>query len=396
MNTNNTRFLRTANRYIVLMAILEHSTLTIEEIIRITNLSRPTILEILKALIADGLVTKSGKAAAAVGRQPVTYCINNNHLFAMGIDTDFPETHLAISNLSGEMIFSCSKHIPIDTPADGIVTKLVELIEYAIAEAGIPRDDIIGLGLGAPAMVNVPQNLAVRISKVPSWQNIDIAAYIQEKTGIYTTVHNDAHVLGLIERKYRNLQNESFLYITHRSGVGSAIFINGELYDGSFGNSGYLGHICIDLNGPRCECGNTGCLELYCSRRAIVNNYNQKAHDAGLPMFFDCDQIFAASAEGNELATEVLQDAGRVLGIGIANLIMLYDINHVILGWVKDKNTPFFRSLVEAIKIRHQAFLDVSDVTVELGMSDEINSGLAGCYYVLNQFFQAPTIQLNP
>lgn len=396
MNTNNAKFLRTANRYIVLMAILEHSSLTIEEMIRITNLSRPTVLEILKNLTADGLVTKSGKAATAVGRQPVTYSINDAHFFAMGIDTDFPETHLAISNLSGDLIYSSTKMIPIDTPAEGIVAKLVELIEYSIEDSGIAREEIIGLGLGAPAIINAPRNLAVKISKIPSWQNIDIAAYIQEKTGIYTSVHNDAHLLGLIERKYRKLQNESFIYITHRSGVGSAVFINGEMYDGSFGNSGYLGHTCIDINGPECECGNHGCLELYCSKRAIVSNYNKEALDRGLPMCFDCDQVFDLSAAGDELASKVLGNAGRILGIGIANLINLYDIDHVIMGWVKDKDTVFFTSLVRSINNQRRAFTDVGSVTVELGLSDDASSGLAGCYYVLSQFFQAPTIQFNP
>lgn len=352
-------------------------------------------MEILKLLSKEGLVVKSGKVSTVVGRQPTTYEINNHILYAMGIDIDFPEAHLAISNLSGEMIFSSSCVIPTSLSAEAIQDRICLMVEEAIHDSEINRKEIIGLGIGLPAIVDIQRNLALRISKIPSWHNIDLASYIQTNCGIYTFIRNDAHLLGLIERKYWNLKEKSFLYITHRSGVGSSIFINGELYDGGFGNSGYIGHSCIDIHGPKCECGNSGCLELYCSRRAIVTNYNTEAKKNSLPIYSDAEQIFDSCQKGNELAKKVLEEAGRVLGLGIANVLLLYDINHVVLGCVKSKDTPFFSTMLHTINEQMHSFSETSSVSIELGVSDDLNSGMAGCYFILSQFFQAPSVQLS-
>lgn len=392
---NNTRVLRSANRYIVLMALLERGQLTVEDIIRITQLSRPTVLQILKELMQEQLITKAGKHQTEVGRQPTLYTINNQSYFAMGIDIDLPEVHLAISNLLGNLVYSCSQEISSDIKAPVLANALVDLINRALAEVAIDKTSIIGLGLGIPAIVDTKRNIAPRISQVPTWMDLDIAGYIFEHTGIHVFVHNDVHLLGLIERKQKKLQTESFIYIAHRSGVGSAVFIDGKLYDGSYGNSGTLGHTCVDYNGPRCECGNRGCLEMYCSRRAIVQQYNDLAVKKGLSPCTHCNQVFVRSCLDDPVAGEVLDKSGRILGIGVSNLIKAFDIYHIILDCNQNaKNTPFYSSFAQGVNDGLSGFA-FCPVTIELGSAAAINSGLAGSYYVLSNFFNEPALRVR-
>ncbi|MCU6732334.1 ROK family transcriptional regulator [Diplocloster agilis] len=392
---NNTRVLRSANRYIVLMALLERGQLTVEDIIRITQLSRPTVLQILKELMQEQLIAKAGKHQTEVGRQPTLYTINNQSYFAMGIDIDLPEVHLAISNLLGNLVYSCSQEISFDIKAPVLANALVDLINRALAEVAIDKSSIIGLGLGIPAIVDTKRNMAPRISQVPTWADLDIAGYIFENTGIHVFVHNDVHLLGLIERKQKNLQAESFIYIAHRSGVGSAVFIDGKLYDGSYGNSGTLGHTCVDYNGPRCECGNRGCLEMYCSRRAIVQQYNELAEKKGLSPCTQCNQVFVRSCLDDPVAREVLGKSGRILGIGVSNLIKAFDIYHIILDCNQNaKNTPFYSSFTQGVNDGLSGFA-FCPVTIELGSAAATNSGLAGSYYVLSNFFHEPALRVH-
>jgi predicted NBD/HSP70 family sugar kinase len=280
-------------------------------------------------------------------------------------------------------------------PVEAIGKYLAELIEESLSESGINRSDVIGLGLGIPGLVNIQRNQAIRISRLPEWNNVDIASYIEEHTQIGVSLHNDAHLLALMDKKQLRIGNESFIYIMHRTGVGSAVFIDGKLYDGMFGNSGYLGHTCVDIHGERCECGNRGCLELYCSRRAIIREYNLRAVEAGRTSCRDLAAIYDLSDAEDPLATEVLTRSGSILGVGIANMIKTFDIYRVVLGNVGcGRSNPFFKSVVRSAE---ECLKDFSLIPVrfDIGPTGEEASGLSGCYYVLSNFFNEPSLRIR-
>ena len=389
MKSNNIKIVKKANKFLVLEVIREYECITVEGIINRTGLSRPTVLNIIKELLQDNIIIKSGYASSDIGRQPVLYSINANGFFAMGIDFDGPPVRLAISNLNGEPIYTSYWEIDLEDSIENIFNTIIENINKAIIETGIEISKILGLGLGLPAVIDKSKNKPVIISRISQWRDIALDVFIKSKTGLDVYVKNDAHLLGLAEKNFIK-NTEDIIYIIHRSGIGASIIMNGKLYDGNNGNSGYIGHTVINFNGKRCDCGEKGCLETYCSKRAIVEEY------------YDCTgqkksyyEIIKAAEKRDQNAIDILASAGEVLGLGISNIIKSYDIYTVVIGDLKcSENHLFFKIIKEAVKRSTKSFA-LKPPKVILGKLKEENFGLGGCHYVLGNFFSSPRLTLK-
>ncbi len=345
MKANTYGLIKTANRCLVLNTIKDYGPITTEDLVFQTRLSRPTILSLLKSLEEENIVFKSGYAENAVGRQPALFSLNNKSYFAIGIDCDLPPVRLAISDLSGNIIYSRQWEMDMDESVQSITESLSQNINASIKETNLNYDSIIGLGLGLPAIVNINENKAVRVDRVPEWRNFSLKDVLTEKTGLEIYTRNDAHLLSMVEMSFLDKQVQNALYIVHRSGIGMSIFINGKLYEGSFGNAGYIGHTCINIDGNSCECGNSGCLETYCSKRAIIKDYYEKTKTK--KTYHD---IIALADQKEDNAIAVLESAGRYLGCGIANTVKLFDATHVVLGDLDcSEENPFYKSIQTAI-----------------------------------------------
>jgi predicted NBD/HSP70 family sugar kinase len=397
VKANHSTIIKTANRFLILNTIKDYEPVTVEDIVRKTHLSRPTVLTLLKELTEGRLISKCGFAESMGGRQPALFAIDTSSYYAIGIDMDYPPIRLMISNLKGEKVYSrkWELHYGVDIPQ--IVESIVHHIEESIRESGIDRQAIIGVGLGMPAIINATDNAAVRIERIEGWVNIPIHTAITDRTGLKVYVRNDAHLLAMVEKKLLNIKEANFLYVLYRSGIGMAIFINNALYEGNFGNSGYIGHTAIHANGERCECGKRGCLELYCSKRAIVKQYKAavgSVHEgAGQELTFD--SVIEKADHGDPHAMHVLEAAGKIFGLHLSNAIKLLDVSSVIIGDLScGEANIFYRTIYETIKINTSDYA-IQEVTVQLGMLDEETCGLGGCHFVIEDFFSEPKLTLR-
>lgn len=389
MKANNSKIVKKANKFLVLEIIKEYECITVEGIISHTGLSRPTVLTILKELTEENLVTKSGYAPSDIGRQPVLYSINANGYFSMGIDVDAPPVRLAISNLNGEPVYYSYWEIGLEDTVEDIVNIIIENINKAISEAGIDPSKILGIGLGMPAVIDKTKNKTAVISRIKGWVDVPVDSMIKAKTGIDVYVRNDAHLLGVAEKSF--LKNtDDIIYIIHRSGIGAAIIINGHLYEGKYGNSGYIGHSAIEINGRQCDCGAKGCMETYCSKRSIIEDYYNLTGKR-------CSYVdIIKGAEKNDKdAVSVLIAAGEAFGIGISNVIKAYDISTVVIGDLKcSEKHVFFKTISETVKMNTENYA-LKPPKILVGKLKEQQYGLGGCHFVLKKFFSSPKLKLN-
>ncbi len=389
MKANSTKIIKNANKYLVLDTIKMFECITIEGIINHTGLSRPTVLNIIKELAEQGFVIKSGFAQSEVGRQPILYSINASSYFAIGIDVDAPPVHLVVSNLNGEPLYTTRWNIESYQDVNDIIKNLVNEINLAIETTMIDRKRILGIGLGLPAVVDIKKNRTVRISRIKGWEDIAIDKIITAKTGIEVVVRNDAHLLSIAEnilqKKYENM-----LYVVHRAGIGMSIILNGKLYEGNMGNSGYIGHTIIVPNGNPCDCGNRGCFETYCSKRAIVTRYKQITGQT-----LSYHQILDLARKGEREVVEIFKTAGFIFGIGISNIIKLFDIPIVVLGDMEcNKDHIFFKSIHESVLQNMQGYSNAIPRII-IGKLTENQFGLGGCHFLLQRLFKLPVLNVK-
>ena len=295
--------------------------LSVEEIVTLSRLSRPTVLNILKELDTRGLIYRAGLGESMGGRQPIMYTLNLRRYFAVGVDLEYPPVRVAFSDLREKVLYSQEWDcLPGETMED-IEENLVNAIREGMRRLNIATENLIGIGLGIPGRVDIARNLAVRMDRMDHiWQGGDIAAQLSMKLGVPVTVRNDIHLLAAAERTVQPALPKNFLYVARRVGIGMAVFLNGKSYEGGFGNSGYLGHTVLDPEGPACRCGQRGCLECYATTGAVEINY---ARGAERPA--DYDTIVSRAQEGEPLAMAVLGDAGVKLAMAVVNAMLLYD-----------------------------------------------------------------------
>lgn len=390
MKANTAVIVKKANTFLVLSTIRTQQLMTIEGIVASTGLSRPTVVTILRDLEKRKIVKKAGFAPAEVGRQPTLYAIDTDAHFAIGIDVDGPPVRIALSNLGGEMLYQASWSHEVDATFDEIADRMASEVNKAIESMGISSDQVLGIGLGLPASVDITSNRAVNLSRLEALRDAPLDKVLTEATGINVVVRNDAHLIALAEKAHTpNL--EDYLFIVHRTGIGLAVVLGGKVYEGQTGNAGFIGHTTVDPTGRLCACGATGCLEALASKRAIIDRYREVTGES-VPY----DEILTHARSGSSSpARDVLVEAAEWFGLGIANLIKILDIYVVVLS---DLGTTarhvFARTISDSVRRHVSTFLREPPKIVVGGLRDE-EFALGGCHFVIEEFFESPSLRLK-
>jgi glucokinase len=209
-----------------------------------------------------------------------------------------------------------------ETRAERGPDSVIETIA-AIARSAVDEHGIVGIGLGMPGPLDLERGRAVFVANMPGWADFPIVERLERGTGQTVALLNDARAFTLAELRLGAGQGVSDLIgVTLGTGVGGGIVVGGRLLLGLNGTAGEIGHQTLDPAGPRCACGNTGCLEQYASGPAI-------ARAAGLAT---AAQVVEAARAGDARARAVLAQAGAYLGIGIANVALAVAPELVVVG----------------------------------------------------------------
>ena len=223
-----------------------------------------------------------------------------------------------------------------DVPG-GAVATILALVERLLAQAAARNLRVRGIGVGLPGLVDVEKG--VMRPADGHWMSelagVPLARLIGERTGVAVFADNDVNALALAEWTWGLGRGVSSLVIVAvGTGIGGGIVVNGGLLRGSQNTAGEIGHVAVGLDGPRCVCGAIGCLNIYLSGRLLPERARERlaahpgsavlARAEGDPARIDAQGIFAAAAEGDALAREVVDQACEALAValgGLANLI---------------------------------------------------------------------------
>jgi predicted NBD/HSP70 family sugar kinase len=389
---NNTTILKKANRYLVIASIRHSEAVTIENLMNITGLSRPTVRNILDELLESNLVEAVGFAKAEIGRQPTLYRLNMKSNYAIGIDIEIAPVRLMFTDLGGNVVFYKTWNQNAGDTEDDFFNQITDVINEGMHALSISSDYIVGIGMGIPGLIDMHQNIITHIPRFPNIHESQFAKKIEDELGIRVYLCNDVKLIAMADPQVLDSAFDNILYIAYRAGIGMAILHKNEVYDGEYGNSGYLGHTTINPAGELCSCGNRGCLELYCSRTVLLSKYNTLP--LMTPHIDDFEALLKLADEGNSNARVVLDEGGRYLGIAIANAMKLFDISVVAIGNLCDSDTCYY------FKVIQQAVTDCmthteGEITFLLGSNVEDNFAIGGCKFVLGKYFKEPKLRLT-
>lgn len=335
-STGDTRLMRELNTRIVLDCIRRQEPISRAAIARQAHLARPTVSSIVTDLLQRRLVLESGPGSSSAGRRPTLLELNAQENCALGLNLGVTDIDAAIVDLRGQIVSAAT--CPTG-PADGqaaVIRRMVGLATSALA--GSDGSRVVALGIGVPGLVDSQRGVNT-FSPNLGWRDVPLKDIFETQTRHQALVGNNARAMALAESWYGAAGDvDNFVWIHVGTGVGAGIFLRGELYHGDGWGAGEIGHTCVDPHGPLCQCGNRGCLEALCSAPSIVRRA-LSALDEGLLSTLSqhgdeigAEMVSAAAQEGDEVARRILQETGKWLGIGIANLMDTLNIRLVILG----------------------------------------------------------------
>ncbi len=329
MKTADQILVKQINKMIVLNTIYKKRPISRAEIAKVTGLNKSTVSALVDELLTEELVLETGIGESQGGRKPVNLSINKEVGNIIGIDLGVNYILSVMTNFAGEIIWE--KRIDLQPAQNSPVQRIADLeslIQETMTNAPQTVRGIIGIGIGVPGIVNYEQGLILSAPNL-EWENIGLREIIEQRFGIPVFIDNEANAGAIGEKWFgAGKRADDLLYISAGTGVGAGIIINNELYRGSKGLAGEIGHMTVSLDGIPCSCGNTGCWEEYSSEKALFR-YLKDYMDVEALTIFD---VVEKAITGDELSRKAFQYVGKYLGIGVANLINAFNPQLVIIG----------------------------------------------------------------
>jgi glucokinase len=256
--------------------------------------------------------------------------------WAIGVDIGGTKIAGGVVDETGAVVAGLVERTPEDSDAESVAAVLLDVI--ARLRAAHPA--VVAIGVGAAGIIEWP---AGRIRWAPNnaYRDWPVRAQLEQATGLPTVVDNDANVAALAEARLGPQHFRQMVLVTVGTGVGGGVVFDGRIYRGPTGLGAEVGHIIVNPEGPRCGCGNHGCLEAYASGTALTRMARDAAADDpdGMIARLGAEQggitgrtVTMAALAGDPVATALFARLGRWLGVGIASLANAFELEAVVVG----------------------------------------------------------------
>jgi N-acetylglucosamine repressor len=345
------------NSRLVLKTIFKEANISRADIARATHLTRTTVSDLVGDLIEEGLVEEVGYGTSVGGKPPIQVSIveDSRHLLCVDLSSD--EFRGAVVNLRGAIRHELS--LPLKSRrSDSALALVFELIDQLLATTKVP---LLGIGIGSPGLIDAQRGFVHRAVNL-GWTDLALRDQLAARYQLPIYVANDSHVAALAEYTFGGNQHSNLVVIKMGPGIGSGIIFAGSPYYGDGGSAGEIGHMKVVENGVLCTCGNYGCLETVASTRAIVewaraavqNDSNSiLARAAGSATDLDLKVVLQAFEAGDPLVAAKMQEVGRHVGVVVASLISILNVNKIVIsGDLINFGETFLAAIKDEVKSR--------------------------------------------
>jgi glucokinase len=259
----------------------------------------------------------------------------------IGIDLGGATLRGALISNTGEILNETRSDTEPQTP-DGLLSQVAQAAQV-LRDDNSPGGEVGGIGIGIPGLVNRKTNRIEVMPNLPALSQIDITTELARETGLPVTLDNDANAAAYGELQVGAARGRrEVFFVKLGTGIGAGLIINGQIYRGAAGFAGEFGHMTIDPEGIECVCGNIGCLETIASGPNIVRRTRERLYRdrtsslsrLAIPRDreFTAEDIARAGREGDEMAQVMMERTGMFLGIALAAVINLLNVEMVVMG----------------------------------------------------------------
>lgn len=324
--------------------VRSHGECTKADLVAYTDYSRTKITTCIDSLQQKGILVANEATEYSGGRRAKSFRLNEKLALVAGFDIGATSIDIAISDFAGRVL---ARHAEPALVKDGpikVLGRACSLLEQMLQDNGLDPEKISGLGVGVPGPVDFSVGTLVSPPIMPGWDGYSIIPTVQQWFPSATVVvDNDVNVMALGEFSWGAARGvENLVFVKIGTGIGAGIICEGNIYRGSNGCAGDIGHICVDKSGPLCHCGNKGCLETIAGGAAIAERAFLAAQAGKSPTLLEhyerngkmlrAEDVGEAAREGDPMATEIIRESGQVVGDVLASLVNFYNPDMIVIG----------------------------------------------------------------
>lgn len=324
------------NRRRLLQEVIHHSPISRANLSKTTGLNKSTVSSQIQELVDEKFIFEIGQGQSSGGRRPVMLMFNKQAGYAVGVDIGVDDMTVLLTDLDGSIVTEHYFQLK-QSSSEETTSLLLTTIEQIIQTMPGSPYGLVGIGICVPGLVNRSKQIV--LTPNTNWNGIELKKIVEDTFHVPVTIENEANAGAYGENIYGAAKAyDNFIYVSISTGIGVGLVLENELYRGVHGFSGEMGHMTIDFNGPKCNCGNRGCWELYASEKAVRQSF---------PGDWNEEDIASRLHQNDVELFRALDNFGHYLGIGLVNIVNTFDPEAVILRNPLIEISPFVLNVVK-------------------------------------------------
>jgi len=371
-------------------------------IAKLLGISRASITTIVGNLVDADVLIEVGHGKSGGGRRPQLLDVNPEMGFVAGIDLGATSVDLALADFRGDILTQKSFTADVRSEPKILLEKINAIILDMLAERSADASSLLGFGMGVPGPVQFDTGLLIQPPLMPDWEGYPIKQFIRQQfPNTLPAIDNDVNIMAIGEARFGGgIGMDNFMYVKIGTGIGCGIISKGEIYRGSDGCAGDIGHICVDYNGPVCHCGNKGCLEFMAAGPAIAqrgilaarNGESEKLEERvrAKGSQFNSKDIGELAAAGDRVANQIIYESGRMIGGVLAGLVNFYNPEAIFIGGGVSKIGHQFLSTIRQATLKRATALSTRSLSIDYSKLGD-DAGVHGALWLALDNVFAPS-----
>lgn len=339
----------------LILELYQSGQTSINKMARLFHASIPSATGIVNDLIKEGWINETGTGPARAGRPPALYGLNSQKYYTLIMDINRHDTQLVIFDLANQLVIKRKVDLKLDD-SEMFLDSLFQEVEEFLQTNSILPEKLWGIGVSMPGLINAQKGINQTYPHL-TLPDMSISSRMEEHFGLPVVLINDTRATTIGEHRFGLAKGKKHVLTVNIDwGVGMGILVNGEVFNGSSGFAGELGHIQVQPDGLLCHCGKIGCLDTITSGFALIREAKAgilAGRVTTLPQLLkegealDTHHIIKAAHNGDEFCIDLLSKLGMELGKGIATAVHLFNPEIVIVTGVLAEAGPYISNPVE-------------------------------------------------
>jgi N-acetylglucosamine repressor len=312
------------------------------EIRKVTHLRLNTISSLVRKLLSQGRLVEAGRSDNPLGRKQILLQLNEDHSFVVGVEFDDEHVVASVLNLSLRMKSTIKESTQLGSGIEGLTRQLLTCARRAINRAGVAGRPLIGIGIADPGLVNTDDGVVVTSTTIEFWRQVPLRDIFEKEFGVPALVESKTRARAVAEMALgADTPSKDLIYVDYGKGIGAGVILHGELLRGHRWAAGEFGHTRVAEDDTACKCGSFGCLEALAGSVALESRIRKALLEGSTSQALtlaggDAEKVSAwtvleAARLGDKTCSAIVEQAGNYLGLGLANLVNLFNPSVIVL-----------------------------------------------------------------